>query len=201
MRPALRRAIAGVGTYLGAYLLMAIATVPIRSRVLKATFPGAESVSDLWHVYEAAGQPVWKAVGLVLLNAHLVPLRIEAQPNVVTWKNPLVWTAGADWLYLVPAVACFAAGLAVVLLSEKSTPIPWAVGAYLAIGYVATAVASTFLVGITAGAATARPALLSRVSLAWPLAMVGYPLVFGSLGAFAAQTPLLEGFRSPNRDR
>lgn len=198
MRTALRRATIGVGTYVTAYFLMAIATIPFRSRILKATFPGVESASDLWHVYEAAGQPVWKAVGLVLLNAHLVPLRIAPEPNSITWKNSLAATgAGADWLFLVPALACFVGGL-VVVLSAKSRPVPWAVGAYLAIGYGVTAVGSAFVVPITVGTATVRPALINPVSLAWPLAVVGYPLVFGAIGAFVGQSPVLHRRQSPS---
>lgn len=199
MRTALRRATIGVGAYVTAYLLMAIATIPLRSRILKATFPGGESTSDLWHVYEAAGQPVWKAVGMVLLNAHLVPLRVAPKPNSITWKNPLVATeVGADWLFLVPALACFVGGLAVVVLSPKSGPVPWAVGAYLAIGYGVTAVGSAFVVPITVGTATVRPALVNPVSLAWPLAVVGFPLVFGAIGAFVAQSPVLHRRQSPS---
>lgn len=192
MRTALRRATVGVGTYVAAYLLMGLATVPVRSRILKATFPASgsgESVSALWHVYASAGRPVWKAVGWILLDAHLVVLRVAPEPNSITWKNPLV-VAGVDWLYLVPAVACVGGGVAVVRVTSEPAPVALAVGTHLAVGYASAAVASAFAFRLAVGTASVAPALVNPVSLAWPIAAVGFPLVFGSLGAVVGRTPL-----------
>lgn len=190
MPSALRRATIGVGTYIAAYLLMGLATVPVLSRIMKATFPGVEGSSALWHTYTAAGQPVGKAIGWTLLNAHLVTLRIAPEPNSITWKNPLVW-AGVDWLYLAPAVACVIGGVAVVRSSTQSDPIPLAVGTHLAIGYASAFLVSVFVFRLTIGTATVRPSLISPASVVWPLAVIGFPVVFGSLGAVLGRTSVL----------
>lgn len=195
MHTVLRRSIAGVGTYVGAHLLTWLTTLSILPRILKAPSVGGEDVSSLWHVYDAAGQPVWKAVGWVLLGAHRVPLRIKFGPGSYSWTD-LMGAAAPDWLYLIPVITCFAGGLTVVLLSPKPAPIEWAVGSHLAIGYAIAAVTSAFVVELTMDTAAVFPALMNPSSLVWPLAVVGFPLLFGSLGAVVGQTSLLHRFRS-----
>jgi len=187
---------AGVGTYILGYVLMGLVAFSSLERLVQATFDGVEAphVSDLWGVYEAAGQPVWTALGWVWLNAHWVILRIEHEPNVITWKN-LISASGTTWLYLVPALACVLGGMAVALVRDGPV-IEVAVGAYLAMGYTLAAVASTFAFGLSVpldgGTATVAPSLINRVSLVWPIATIGHPLVFGSLGAAIGSTTSLQ---------
>ncbi|RBI60278.1 hypothetical protein DMJ13_18210 [halophilic archaeon] len=157
----------------------------------------------LWLAYTDAGQPFWKAVGWVLLNTHSIPVDTHFIGPSLSGGTTVDVVGGYEWLYLVPAVACLLGGAATVVLSANSSPIELAVGSYLAVGYAGTAVLSASIFEInTSKAGVGMMMRLSTWNMTWLIAIVGYPLVFGTLGAFIAQSPLLQDiqFRRLNRD-
>lgn len=87
MIPTLRRSLAGVTAAVLAYLLTAVLAVLWLPRLLGR---GVNSPRNLWAGYEGAGEPVWAAIGWVLLAAHRVPLQIASSDStfyshVRTW--------------------------------------------------------------------------------------------------------------------
>lgn len=203
MQTVIRRIFAGVGAYIGVGFLTWLSASSLLPRIFKV------ASEDLWQIYTDAGQPVWKAVSWLVLSVHFIPLRVQPPDGGSVWRTLMRNQIGApDWLYLIPAIACFAAGVTVVFVSSEPDPIEWAIGSYLAIGYttagVVSAVASrltietVYLVGRVPidATATIAPGLINPVTLIWPLAMVGYPLFFGSLGAVVGQRSLSQRTRS-----
>jgi len=177
-------------------------------RIFQAASEGTAG-TNLRQLYTDAGQPVWKAVTWLVLGVHFVPLRVLGPRGNWAWQTLMRNQTGApDWLYLIPAIACFAAGMTVILVSSEPDPIEWAIGSHLAIGYTAAGVASAVVSRLTIetaivlgrvpvdAPATIVPRLINPVSLIWPLAMVGYPLLFGSLGAVVGQSSLVQKSRT-----
>lgn len=201
MNRALHRLGAGVGTYGLTYLLVGLVTMPLFPRILQSSRWAAGESLPLWMAYTEVGRPFWKAVGWVLLGIHRIPLDVRYRPPEATLGRDVLLVAGYEWLYLVPAIACFLGGAATVALSADSSPIDLAVGSYLAVGYAGAAVLSTVLFRVTTTKASVRPLLLGHWNPAWLLLIVGYPLVFGTIGAFAAKSPLLQRIQVRNMDR
>lgn len=168
----------------------------------------SSATANLWQIYTDAGQPVWKPFTWLVLSVRSVPLRVQIRGGWA-WHGLMRNQTGApDWLYLIPAIACFSGGVAVVILSSKPDPIEWGIGSHLAIGYTTAGVASAVVSRLTIerailvgrvteeSTATIITRLINPVSLIWPLAMVGYPLLFGSLGAVVGQSSLYQRTRS-----
>lgn len=208
MQTVIRRIFAGFGAYISVGLLTWLTSVSMLPRILRAASEGMGD-ANLWQIYTDAGQPVWKAVTWLVLSVHFVPLRVQQPGGGWAWQTLMRnQTAAPDWLYLIPAISCFAAGVTVIFFSSEPDAIEWAIGSYLAIGYTIAAVASAVLSRLTIetvividraavdATATIVPRLLNPVTLIWPLAMVGYPLLFSSLGAVVGQSSFLQRARS-----
>lgn len=201
MNRSLHRLGAGVATYGLTYLLVGLVTMPLLPRMLQSSRWAAGESLPLWQAYTEVGRPIWKAVGWVLLGSHRIPLAVKYRTSELTLGRDVLLVVGYEWLYLVPAVACILGGAATVILSTDSAPIEVAIGSYLAVGYAGAAVLSMILFRVTTNKAVVKPLLLGRWSPEWLLFIVGYPLVFGTLGAFAAQSPLLQRIQVRNLGR
>ncbi|WP_458187325.1 hypothetical protein [Haladaptatus sp. NG-WS-4] len=189
-----RRIGAGIGTYLLSYLLVGLATIPLLPRILQPSRDPSGEARMLWLAYTDAGQPVWKAVGWVLLNAHFIPVNAHFRGAGLSGGTTVGVVGGYEWLYLVPVVACLLGGAAIVVLSDDSSPVAPAVGSYLAVGYVPTAVLSAPLFAInTSKAGVGMGDESGHLFLRGVLAVRPrrLPLVFGTLGAIVAKSPLL----------
>ena len=141
-----------------------------------------ETLSGINALIELVGGetiPVWKAVGWVFYNAHVVSLQLPAfGPGSAS--RSLIGDGGAPTLlYVVPplVILLVSAGLAWWVAAE--TPAAGATaGATVTIGYLVPVAIGAFLVRYTIQDAFIGPALASAVLLAG----IVYPLVFGAIG-------------------
>lgn len=201
MNRALHRLGAGVGTYGLTYLLVGLVTMPLLPQMFQSSRWAAGESLPLWLAYTEIGRPVWKAIGWVLLGTNRIPLDVKAQTPELMVGRDVMLVAGYEWLHLIPAVACLLGGAATVVLSTDSSSVEMAVGSYLAVGYSGAAILSTVLFGVSTSRAIVRPLLLGYWNPFWMLFVVGYPLVFGTVGAFAAKSPLLKRIQVWNLNR
>ncbi|WP_152529870.1 hypothetical protein [Candidatus Halobonum tyrrellensis] len=188
-RSALRSVGSGVGAAVVAYALTGLVALSLLPRLITQATPTGEE-SGLFQAYEAAGQPLWRAAGWILFNENFIPISVSSEGET-TYGILVPTLAGAEWLFVIPALACLLGGLVAVRLTTTSSTIPVAVGAYLTVGYTLITLVAALLFTMTAAGYTVQPNLLSGSTLIWPLVIVGYPLIFGSLGAVIATSPLV----------
>ncbi|MFC4447789.1 hypothetical protein [Halorussus aquaticus] len=192
MRTALHRIAAGALAYVVSYVLIGLATVPRLGRYLVRASDDAVTVLD---VYRSAGSPLWQAVGWFTLNAHGVPIDIAAVRDTGNFVSDGAMWLGIlpGWLGLVPLVACLLVGVTVTA-TNRSSPVPMGVGAYMVPGYLVALLLSTVVFAGGVGPVTASARVLLPGSYPggrWLLLVVLAPLVFGSLGASLGQSPVL----------
>lgn len=128
--------------------------------------------------------PAWKAVGWFLHSAHNAKLIAPLPDSGVTLTLNLVARTGGQFqlLYILPPIALVAVGFLVARTSktygargEQYT------GASVALGYVPCCIVGGLL--FTVGSPAIGPSLLQSILYAG----IGYPVVFGYLGGFAAR--------------
>ncbi|NEU55935.1 hypothetical protein [Halorussus sp. MSC15.2] len=192
MRTALHRIASGALAYVVSYVLIGLVTVPRLGQYLVRASDDAVTVLDVYH---SAGSPLWQAVGWFTLNAHGVSIDIAAVRDTGNFVSDGGMWLGIlpGWLGLVPIVACLLVGVA-VSATNRSSPVSMGVGAYMAPGYLFTMLLSTVVFAGTVGPVTASARVLFPGNYPggrWLLFVVLTPLVFGSLGAFLGQSPVL----------
>jgi hypothetical protein len=123
--------------------------------------------------------PPWKAVAWLYFNAHFVDVQVVAIGRTEA-LNLVARTGGnASLLYaLPPLVLVGAVALVTFLANARSARLGAVGGAAAAAGYAVCAVATALLSAHAIGAVEVRVGLL----LAFALAGVAYPLVFGAIG-------------------
>ena len=183
--PALRRSLAGVTAAVLAYVITAVLAIPWLPRLLGR---GQASPRHLWMGYETAGEPVWAAVGWILLTAHRIPLQVAATDSTFLGYLPL---ESAPWLFLGGPLACFVVGAAVVQHADESTGVASAVGAFVTIGYLCAILLGAFLFRVYTGQILIAPALWNTFSLSWLVVVPLIPFVFGTVGASVGSEPAL----------
>lgn len=186
MIPALRRSLAGVTAAVLAYLLTAVLAVPWLPRLLGRA---ANSPRNLWAGYESAGEPVWAAIGWVLLVAHRIPLQVASSDGTFVGYLPL---GTAPWLLLCGPLACFVVGVVVVQHADEDAGIPAAVGAYLFVGYLCAILLGAFVLRVSTGEILIAPALWNTTSLSWMVVVPLVSLAFGTAGAYVGSEPAIE---------
>lgn len=184
MRVFTRRVAWGVLTALLTYLATAVA---VRDRLTALLAPvGPESApGPLARAYTTAGEPFAQAVGWVFLSSHRLPLFAVGPEEVLAIGLHVPAASGAVWLYGVPAAGCLVGGALVATLDGPADPLP--VGGGLAVGYVPAVLAGVGLFRGGSGAVAVYPNVASVVTVDWPLAVVGYPVVFASLGVLVVR--------------
>jgi len=137
--------------------------------------------SGLGQVLEFLGEgsAVYKLVGWVFYNSHLVGTVVEGAPFAVS-GNAIGGDSGFTvLLFVIPPALLVGAGLAVGRYSGAETPAEGALAGLAVVGlYLLLSVIGIFLFTISAGPATGRPDPL----LAVVLAGIVYPAVFGAAG-------------------
>lgn len=177
MRVLTRRALAGVVTALGTYLLTAYT---VRGRLPEVLTGAGEPLARAY-----AAEPFEMAVGWVFLTSHRIPLYAVGPEEVLAIGLHIPLAAGAAWLYAIPAVGCLAGGAAVGLLDGPADPL--AVGGTVAVGYVPAVFGGVLVFRGGSGPVAVVPNVASVVTVDWPIAVVGYPVVFAALGALLVQ--------------
>lgn len=175
MRPRNRRLVAGVLTSCLAYALTALAVLPWKARFLHYN-PDA---------------PYWVAAGWAFLATHGADI-VVSQPGRIGYLNP-VYQDGFQWLLVFPILASFVGGVVAVRMSSLRATVSTAIGSYLAVGYLFATFASFFLFRTTTTTDGATVTVQSDVLGAlWVFPAFLIPMVFGSLGAWSGQSPLLD---------
>ncbi|WP_115865693.1 hypothetical protein [Halorussus litoreus] len=140
--------------------------------------------ADAFTTFVDGSIPTWKAVGWFLHSAHNAKLVAPLPDFGTTLTLNLVSRTGGQFqlLYLLPPIALVAAGFLVARTSttygargEQYT------GASVALGYVPCCIVGGLL--FTVGRPAIGPSLLQSILYAG----IGYPVVFGYLGGFAAR--------------
>lgn len=159
-----------VAFFLGYLVTYLVAAPPIR-----------RSFADQLVSFLTGDPGVWKLVGWVFFNAHYVDVLV---PGVLFGGEQAVNLIDATqsipaYLFAVPVVLLLLAGLVVAALSgERGLRQGALVGASVTVAYLPLAVLGAFVVGITAGDATAGPDLVTATLLAGLV----YPLALGAIG-------------------
>lgn len=198
MYAALRRVIAGACAFVLTYLIVAIVAA---SRISHYLTPDPGNGPTVLSAYRAAGEPLWQGIGWLALNTLGIPISVSVEPGYVVVHANLVYD-GSLWFGVIPGVfgfvpmvACLLAGAGVVALSPTPSPVPLAVGAYMVPGHLSAVLVATFLFSGAAGPVEASFALTTLYPTAkWLIPTVVSPLLFGSVGAFLVQSPLIHRF-------
>ena len=166
-------AAAGAVAYLVGYLV----TYVTQQGVVEERLRGFNVVAEL---FGGDPIPVWKAVGWLFYNAHLVETRVPGFGGPRTVNFIAETEAGSvPVLYLLPPVVLLGAGAAVALVAGVDAPdAGTGAGLLVAVGYLPLAVVGALLVGYPIGDGQVAPDLVTAVALAG----VVYPAVFGAIG-------------------
>lgn len=193
MNTALQRVLAGTLAFVVSYVLIGLATVTrIAQYLTPDTIPGV----TVLEVYRSAGRPQWQAIGWFTLNVHGIPVTVSIDKGHLVSQELLVHE-GALWLGIVPGwfgfapmVACLVVGAAV---ATRGGPTPSAaIGTWMAAGYFVAVLLSTYLFSGAVGPVNAHFDLIGTYPPEkWLLPVILYPLVFGSVGAYLAQSHLI----------
>jgi len=172
------RAAAGAGLGAAAYLLGYLVTFLTQGDRIEAQLRGVNFFTDLF-----GGDPIptWQGVGWVFYNAHFVDTEIPALVGGARSMNLISQADGGSigWLFVLPPLLLFAAGLAAGRVSGATDAVAGAKsGALVAAGYLPLAVIGAFLFRYAVGDGTVAPTLVTAVLLAGAV----YPAVFGSIG-------------------
>lgn len=149
-------------------------SVPVEYLVSGSEVPGY--VSQQFH-----NVPVWKSVGWVFYNAHLVPT-VVANPNVDVSGSFVGGEGFTALLYPLPALLILGAGYVLARSLGAGTlrrVDAAAVGATVTVGYLALSLVGLYV--FVHG--DVRPAVVRGVALAG----VGFPLLFGVAGGLVAR--------------
>lgn len=178
------RLIPGIGGGIIAYFLGYVITYVSHGSTVEEQLRAFNFLADLF-----GGDPVpsWQGVGWLFYNAHFVRTRI---PGLGGPRSENFIAAGDDGtltlLYLVPVVALFAAGFAVVTLGSDDEADELATGAVdgaaVVAGYLPLAVLGLFVFAYSIGDGSIEPDPIASVFLAGII----YPVVFGGLGGAVA---------------
>jgi hypothetical protein len=164
----------GAGGGVGAFLVGYLATYLAVGSAVESSF--------VRQVIEAVGGdlPTWKVVGWVFFNAHAVSTRLPGLlgPESVNLLSSADAFPAA--LYVVPPLALLATGAAVGLVAADRADAGVGLAALVGVYLVAAGLGSV-LVTVSAGDTSLGPATLPALALAG----LGYPLVFGGVGAAA----------------
>lgn len=166
-------AVAGVAAYLFGYL---ITYVLHRSTVEE----GLAGLNALIEFFGGDPIPVWKAVGWLFYNAHLVR---TLQPSIGGrgTRDFIAAGDGASFtvLYAVPIVLLVGLAALLVVLDGGDDPLAGALtGAMATFGYFPLSVFGLFLFRYTAGGNAVEPDPITAILLAGII----YPLLFGAIG-------------------
>jgi hypothetical protein len=125
------------------------------------------------------GAAIYKLVGWVFFNSHLVETVVEGAPVTVA-GNAVGGDSGfTPLLFVVPPALLLAAGLGLARYCGAETPDAGALAGLAVVpAYLVLSILGAVLFTISAGPATGRPDLLLSVVLAGLL----YPAVFGAAG-------------------
>lgn len=160
-----------------AYLLGYLVTYVTQGGIVEERLRGFNVVAGL---FGADPIPVWKAVGWLFYNAHLVETRIPGLGGPRTINFVAEAEAGAvPLLYLLPPAVLLGTGAAVALLGGVDAPDAGGVaGLLVVLGYLPLAVGGALAVGYPIGEGQVGPDLVTAVGLAGLV----YPAVFGAVG-------------------
>lgn len=163
------------------YLLTLAAIRPRLPALLVPVGREERPVGPLARAYTTGGEPLTEAAGWVFLSVHRIPLYAVGPEEVLAIGLHVPLAADAVWLYGVPAAGCLLGGAVVALWEAPVDPLP--VGGGVTLGYVPAVLVGVLLFRGPVGAVAVVPNLASVATIDWPIALVGYPIVFGTLGA------------------
>ncbi|MFB6080252.1 MAG: transporter, partial [Haloferacaceae archaeon] len=158
-------------------LLGYLVTYVTQQGVVEQRLRGFNAIAQL---FGADPIPVWKAIGWLFYNAHLVETRIPGFGGPRTVNFIADAQAGSvPVLYLLPPVVLLGAGAVVALIAGMDAPgVGAGAGALVALGYLPLALVGALVVGYHVGDGQVAPDLVTAVALAGVL----YPAVFGGGG-------------------
>jgi len=173
--PLVPGALAGGAAWLVSYLLTYVLT------------SGTIQNSGLYKALDAVNSapPVWKLVGWLFYNAHVVNSDVPGLFGTTSVVNFISRVdAFSPVLYVVPPALLLAAGIVTARRSGLGSVAEAATsGATVVVGYLPLSIVIAFLVRVPVGQQVAGPDLLTAVLLAGVL----YPLVCGAVGGAIAQ--------------
>jgi hypothetical protein len=171
-----RTALTGAGAGAVAYLLGYLVTYVTQRGVVADRLRAFNAVADL---FGGDPIPVWKAVGWLFYNAHLVETTVPGIGGARTVNFIADAEAGSlPVLYLLPPVLLLGAGAAVALLGDGTPRASALAGALVVLGYLPLALLGAVVVGHPAGGERIGPDLVTAGALAGAV----YPAVFGAVG-------------------
>jgi hypothetical protein len=167
-------AVAGAAAWLAGYLVTYVWT---RSAILSA---------DVYQGLEALGNapPVWKVVGWVFYDAHLVRTNVPGLFGTTSVVDLIArYEALSPGLYVVAPLALAVAG---ALLARRAGAADLAdgarTGALVVVGYLPLAAIGAYAIQVPVGERVASPDLVTAIALAG----LAFPLVCGAVGGALA---------------
>lgn len=190
-QPLQRSVLAGVLTYVAAYLLAVGATAGRVDAVLSVELPGEYAEAHSLGAVLATEPSPWTVGGWLFYNAHLVPTSLPTADATrgmlsTTTQNLLNAVGGPVLLlYLVPPLLLPVAGYLVVLLSDThGVRGELTTGASVGLGYGACFAVGAFVFTAEAAAVTvlAGPHGIASIAVA-----ITYAPLLGALGGYVAR--------------